>query len=268
MQDRVVVVTGSSSGVGLAAAEQFARLGATVVVVGRNPDRLATAVDRVAAAGSRIPDSVRADFTRLDDVRALAGHLLERYPRIDVLANNAGAMSAAYVKTVDGYESTMQSNHLAPFLLTNLLADRLQGGRVINTASDAHRMGKVDPDDLVRSPKGYNSWREYGTSKAANILFTTESQQRWPGIHSTAFHPGVVRSNFAAENTAASLFYRYMPFLTTPEKAGALLVHLAAAATSPGGYYVGEKLKQPGPYARDPQLAVRLWEASTKAVGL
>jgi NAD(P)-dependent dehydrogenase (short-subunit alcohol dehydrogenase family) len=267
----VIVVTGASSGVGLAAAEQFAARGDEVVLVGRNSQRLAAAVERVKAAGNgREPARHQADFERLDDVRALAESLLSAYPRIDVLANNAGGMVASYRRTADGYESTVQGNHLAPFLLTELLRERLSGGRVVNTASEAHRGGKVDPDDLTGAPERYSGFPVYGSSKAANILFTAEAARRWPDILSVSFHPGVVRSNFG-DGALVRLFYRYAPFLVSAEKAGALLVWLATVPASElvnGGYYVGRKLKQPAPAAADQQLAARLWEASEQAVGV
>src|SRR5690349_17012435 len=136
---RTIVVTGASSGVGLAAAKRFAELGDQVVVVGRNPRRLGAAMAEVrAAATGPEPAEFQADFEVLDDVRRLA-EALRGYPTIDVLANNAGGMLPAYRRTVDGFEATLQSNHLAPFLLTNLVKDQLSGGRVVNTASDAHR---------------------------------------------------------------------------------------------------------------------------------
>jgi len=268
---RTVVITGASSGVGLAAAEQFAALGDQVVVVGRTPARIADAVDRVRAAGQgREPGRFQADFEKLDDVRRLAAHLLETYPTIDVLANNAGGMVSEYRKTGDGYEATLQGNHLAPFLLTNLLRERLSGGRVVNTASGAHRMSNLDPDDLVGTPEKYNSWRTYGAGKAANILFTAEAARRWPYIESVSFHPGVVRSNFGT-GTLTRFFYRYAPFLVTPEKAGALLLWLATTGIgnlTEGGFYIGHKLTQPDQASSDPAIAARLWDTSTKAVGL
>ncbi len=268
---RTVVITGASSGVGLAAAEQFAALGDQVVVVGRTPARIADAVARVRAAGQgREPGRFQADFEKLDDVRRLAAHLLETYPTIDVLANNAGGMVSEYRRTSDGYEATIQGNHLGPFLLTNLLRERLSGGRVVNTASGAHRMSNLDPDDLVGAPEKYNAWRTYGAGKAANILFAAEAARRWPDIESVSFHPGVVRSNFGT-GKATRFFYRYAPFLTTPEKAGALLIWLATtpiAELTNGGFYMGHKLTEPEPAAADPAVAARLWETSAKAVGL
>jgi NAD(P)-dependent dehydrogenase (short-subunit alcohol dehydrogenase family) len=269
--DRTIVITGASSGVGLAAAEQLAAQGDQVVVVGRNPERLATAVERVRAAGNgREPGQYRADFESYDEVRGLADHLLGTYPKIDVLANNAGGMVSEYRKTQDGYEATIQGNHLAPFLLTSLLRERLAGGRVVNTASQAHRMSNLDPDDLVGSPEKYNSWRTYGAGKAANILFTAEAARRWPDIESVSFHPGVVRSNFGT-GALTRFFYKYAPGLTTPAKAGELLIWLATtpiAELTNGGFYMGHKLTEPEKTAADPAVAARLWETSAKAIGL
>jgi len=267
---RTIVVTGASSGVGLAAAKRFAEQGDQVVVVGRDPGRLGAAMAEIrAAATGPEPAEFQADFEVLDDVRRLAEGLLA-YPSIDVLANNAGGMVPKYRRTVDGFEATIQSNHLAPFLLTNLVKDRLSGGRVVNTASDAHRRNNLDPGDLVGAADRYSSWRTYGAGKASNILFAAEAARRWPDILSVSFHPGVVRSNFGS-GAATKFFYKYAPFLVTPEKAGDLLVWLAttpAAELTDGGYYVGHKLTEPDRKAGDPAMAERLWEASAKAVGL
>ncbi|MDI6097936.1 SDR family NAD(P)-dependent oxidoreductase [Actinoplanes sp. NEAU-A12] len=264
-----IVVTGGSSGVGLAAAKQFAARGDEVVLVGRDPRRLAAAVAQVKAAGGGEPAHFRADFERLDEVRALADGLLAAFPRIDVLANNAGGMVGDFRRTVDGFEATVQGNHLAPFLLTSLLRERLRGARVVNTASRAHAQGRPDPGDLTGDARTYNAWRAYGASKAANILFTAEAARRWPDVFSVSFHPGVVRTNFGT-GRVTRLFYKYAPFLVTPEKAGELLVWLATAPEADvvnGGYYMGHKLTAPAPHARDAALAATLWDASAKAVG-
>jgi len=270
--ERTIVVTGASSGVGLAAAEQFAAQGDQVVVVGRSPGRLDAAVARVkAAGGGREPGRFRADFENLQDVRDLAAYLLGAYDHIDVLANNAGGMVAEYRRTVDGYEATIEGNHLAPFLLTELLRERLTGGRMVSTASDAHRRGHPpDPDDFTGSAANYSTWRAYSTAKAANILFAAEAARRWPDITSLSFHPGVVRTNFG-NGRLLRLFYKYAPGLVTPEKAGALLVWLATAPASElvnGGYYVGRQPAEPAAQAKDPAAAARLWEASAAAVGV
>jgi NAD(P)-dependent dehydrogenase (short-subunit alcohol dehydrogenase family) len=269
--ERTIVVTGGSSGVGLAAAEQFAARGDQVVVVGRTPERLDAAVARVKAAGNgREPGRFQADFENLQEVRDLAARLLDTYPTIDVLANNAGGMVAGYRRTVDGYEATIEGNHLAPFLLTELLRERLSGGRMVSTASDAHRRGRPDPDDFTGTAATYSSWRAYGAAKAANILFAAEAARRWPDITSVSFHPGVVRTNFGS-GRLVRLFYRYAPGLVPPEKAGALLVWLATAPASElvdGAYYVGHQATAPAPQASDPAVATRLWEASATAVGL
>jgi NAD(P)-dependent dehydrogenase (short-subunit alcohol dehydrogenase family) len=269
--DRTIVITGASSGVGLAAAEQFAAQGDRVVVIGRDPGRLAAATERVRAAGNgREPDTFRADFESFQQVRDLAGRLLDTCPRIDVLANNAGGMISKFRRTPDGNEAMIQGNHLAPFLLTNLLRERLSGARVVNTASDVHRQGRPDPEAFAGDPANYKAFREYGGSKSANILFAAEAARRWPDVTSVSFHPGVVRTNFG-DSRAMRLFYRFAPFLVKPETAGALLVWLAttpAAELVDGGYYVGHTAKQPAPHASDPEAAAKLWDASAAAVGL
>jgi NAD(P)-dependent dehydrogenase (short-subunit alcohol dehydrogenase family) len=187
-----------------------------------------------------------------------------------VLANNAGGMLNHYRRTPDGYEATIQGNHLAHFLLTNLLREQLRGGRVVHTASRAHLQGRPDPDDFTGDPAGYRRWQAYGAAKTANILFAAEAARRWPDVTSVSFHPGVVRSNFG-EGRAMRLFYRFAPGLVTPEKAGELLVWLATAPAeqlTDGGYYVGRQVTAPAAHASDPAAAARLWDASVPAVGL
>jgi NAD(P)-dependent dehydrogenase (short-subunit alcohol dehydrogenase family) len=267
---RVVVITGASSGIGLAAAEALARRGDRVVLVGRDPSRLRSAVQRVREAGAgRTPAAYRADFTRLDDVHVLGEQIREAYPKIAVLANNAGGVVARRGLTADGYESTLQANHLGPFLLTLLLRDRLSGGRIINTSSDAHRSGRVDPAHLDDGRSSYRMLRVYGDSKQANVLFTVEASRRWPDILSTCFHPGVVRTRFGS-GSMISIFFKTAPFLNTPEQGADTLVWLAttpAPELTSGGYYIKRRRRAPAPTATDPVLAARLWQASLAAVG-
>jgi daunorubicin C-13 ketoreductase len=268
---RILVVTGASSGIGLAAAVALARRGGHVVLVGRDPGRLATAVDQVRdAAGGRVPAAHRADFTRLDDVHVLADRLRNAYRRIDVLANNAGAIRGRRETTVDGHEATIQANHLGPFLLSNLLREQVRGGRIVNTASDAHRSAPVDPTNLSGDGLRYSAGKAYGASKSANVLFALEASRRWPDVLSVSLHPGVVRTRFGA-GMAVGLFTRMAPFLATPERGAETLVWLATAPATeltPGGFYVKCALQQPAPHARDPRTGARLWEASLRAVGL
>jgi NAD(P)-dependent dehydrogenase (short-subunit alcohol dehydrogenase family) len=264
---KTVVVTGANSGIGLAAAEAFARRGARVALVGRDQTRLDQALSRVRAAEAD-PDTgaaaFQADFTSLPSVRALAAALRDAYPQIDVLANNAGGAFPRRTTTADGYEETIQVNHLAPFLLTHLLRDRLAGGRVINTASDAHNAGTLDPADL-NSTGSFRMFTVYGSSKQANIAFTAEAAQRWPEIESYCYHPGVVRTRFGRDSGLVSTFYKLSPFLLTPEKGADTLLWLAGAPSSElvnGAYYTKRKVKQPSKATQSTNLAAALWAAS------
>jgi NAD(P)-dependent dehydrogenase (short-subunit alcohol dehydrogenase family) len=266
-------VTGANSGIGLAAAHEFARRGARVALVGRDKARLDSAVAQVRASAGATGDGVlgfRSDFAVLDEVRELAGALAAAYPAIGVLCNNAGGVQNRRQTTVDGYELTIQANHLAPFLLTNLLRDQLAGGRVVNTSSDAHNSGMIDPDALDGSG-GYRPMGAYGASKQANILFAAEAARRWSDVLSFAYHPGVVRTRFGRDSPMISLFYRVTPFLRTPAKGADTMVWLAgtdASTLDNGGYYMDRRRRTPAPKIADPALASRLWSASERAVGL
>jgi NAD(P)-dependent dehydrogenase (short-subunit alcohol dehydrogenase family) len=268
---RTVVVTGGSSGIGLAAATAFAAGGARVGIVGRDRARLDEALSLVrAVATGPQPSAFQADFAELAQVRTLAERLAEAYPSIDVLANNAGGVFPKRVTTVDGFEKTMAVNHLAPFLLTHLLLDRLSGGRVVNTASAAHLWGRLDPAGLDSAGR-YFAFPVYGTSKQANILFTAEAARRWPQVSSYCFHPGTVRTRFGRDNPLVRFGIKLAVFLRTPEKGAETLVWLAGRPVSElasGGYYVDRRQRTPARAATDPQLAVALWSASEAAVGL
>jgi len=210
-------------------------------------------------------------------VRALAAALLERYPRIDVLANNAGGIMGERGLTVDGNEKTLQVNHLAPFLLTSLLAERLVASEasVINTASVANSLyGKIDIDDL-QNEKRYSPNKAYGDSKLANILFTRELDRRYRdrGITTAAFHPGLVATSFAS-NTTSMLRHVYgavlSRFLISPKKGADTLVWLATPGTTftSGGYYTRRKIDRTNKQADDTALAARLWDESAVLVGI
>ncbi|GAA5192975.1 SDR family oxidoreductase [Rugosimonospora acidiphila] len=266
------MVTGANSGIGLAAAREFARRGARVGLVGRDVGRLdaALAAVRAEARPDAAPEAFQCDFCVLEDVRRLATALASAYPSIAVLCNNAGGVQHSRQLTVDHHEVTIQANHLSPFLLTNLLRDQLRGGRVVNTASTAHRYGQLDADDLDCSGR-YRAMAVYGASKQANILFAAEAARRWSEILSFSYHPGVVRSRFGRGNGLFETFYRVAPLLRTPEQGADTMVWLAGAPRSQvdnGAYYVNRSARPPRRHAADGALAAKLWEVSEVMVGL
>jgi len=271
---RTIVITGASSGIGAAAARQLVLAGQRVVIVGRDRRRTQQVADELG-----MPFHV-ADFAVLDQVRALAEQLRASCPRIDVLANNAGGIFGDRRVTVDGFEATFQTNHLAAFLLTTLLRDRLvdAGASVIQTSSvAARRFSRFDIDDL-NAERRYSASSAYGNAKLANILFTREIERRWgdDGVVAAAFHPGVIGSSFASTATGPWRFL-YTSALTsrllTPvDVGGARLAWLAMGKPGldweRGGYYVANRPARTSPVAADPVIAARLWERSAEMVGL
>jgi NAD(P)-dependent dehydrogenase (short-subunit alcohol dehydrogenase family) len=268
----LVVITGATRGIGQAAAVELARQGAEVAIVGREPQRVQTVAEAASTAGSAAVHQHVADLTLMSEVRSLAEELRSSYEHIDVLANNAGALFASRQVTSEGFERTFALNHLAPFLLTNLLRDRLSGGRVVTTASDAHKSGRLDLDDL-QSEKSYAAMRVYGTSKLCNILFTRELARRAPELTANCFHPGVVRTGFGkSENGIWKVLTTLgSPFFRSPERGARGLVWLALSPEGgqlTGAYLEDEKVTEPSAQAQDDQLARGLWERSAELVGL
>jgi retinol dehydrogenase 12 len=241
--------------------------------VGREPERVsAVAADaRRAGGGAPVHEHV-CDLASMAQVRALAGELRERHEHIDVLANNAGAMFASRGVTPEGFERTFALNHLAPFLLTGLLRGHLAGGRVVTTASDAHKSGRLDLGDL-QSERSYSAMRVYGTTKLCNILFTRELARRAPELHASCFHPGVVRTGFGKNEGGIWKLLTTVggPFFRSPERGARSLVWLSlrADASAPSGVYVeDEKVGSLSSQAQDDTLAAQLWERSSELVGL
>lgn len=269
----LVLLTGATRGIGQAAAVALAREGADVALVGRDPDRLRAVAEqaRAVGGGAQVHEHL-ADLTLMSEVRRLAAEVRERYERLDVLANNAGALFASRQETSEGLERTFALNHLAPFLLTNLLRERLSGGRVVTTASDAHQQGRLNLEDL-QFEHGYAAMRVYGTSKLCNILFTRELAKRAPELHANCFHPGVVRTGFGKnENGIWKLLTTIGgPFFRSPERGARSLVWLALskdAAALDGEYVQDEKVLAPTAQAQDPILAQGLWEHSERLSAL
>lgn len=268
---KVVVVTGATSGIGLAAATELAGRGAQVVLVGRDRERLESAVATVRARALLACEGRLADFAELEQVRALGAALARAHPRIDVLACNAGVAMARRVITVDGHELGVQTNHLAHFLLAHLLRPRLRGGRIVVTASSAHWAGRLDPDTLDRGHRRHRLLPRYGTTKRMNVLFAAEAARRWPDTLAVSFHPGVVRTRAARHSRFGTWFLESFPGLRSPEQAAQALIQLAVTPLSGvrnGAYHVDGRPARTHPQAADPDVAQRLWRASERAVGL
>ena len=267
--NKTIVITGGSSGIGAAAARELRRRGAEVAITGRSEEtgRLAREIGA---------EAFLADFSKLDEVRALAEKLLARFPQIDVLANNVGGIIQTRQVTPDGHEKTLQINHLGGFLLTLLLRERLEasGATVINTSSGAHRLGRIDLSDM-QSERKYSPWRAYGSAKLMNILHAAELTRRFRGVQAVSFHPGVVATGFAREGSSAVRFLYESAlkkiFMIPPEKGADTLVWLATSAPvrdwEPGSFYIRRKKAATSSEAADPALARELWAFSEEAVG-
>jgi len=278
MEGKLCVITGATSGIGLVTAERLAAKGARLVLVGRDPARGEAARVRIKARAPRAEVSVHyADLARLDALRTLAAGL-NALSRIDVLINNAGAMFWRRQVTADGLERTFALNHMAYFVLTALLRDRLVASspaRIVNVASDAHRGARLDFGDL-QSARGYSGMRAYSRSKLCNILFTRELARRLAGSGVTAncLHPGFVNSRFGDNNPGVvgvgTRIVKQM-FAISPERGAETPVYLASSPEvegKTGGYYDRCAPKAASPEARDDAAALRLWEESARIAGV
>ncbi len=268
------MITGASDGIGAVAARALATPDADLVIAGRSANKLA------AVAADTGATAFTADFAVLDDVRGLAEQIGARAGAIDVLLNNAGGLFDPGLRTIDGHEPNFQINHLAPFLLTNLLRERLagaEGALVLNTASVGNLFGRVDVSDLDYERRHAFGWRAYGTSKLMNILFTRGIARRWvaDGIVSAAVHPGPVASSFGRDSRAVGLLYR-TPLrhigTITPERGAEPLIELARRGADPeinGVYFHRHRARGPeSPQAHNRRLIDELWSASAGLVGI
>jgi NAD(P)-dependent dehydrogenase (short-subunit alcohol dehydrogenase family) len=278
MEGRVCLVTGATSGIGAAASLALARLGGTVVLVGRDASRTARQVERIRReAGGAEAETLLADLSSQAQVRQLARDFQARFPRLDVLVNNAGGIFMRRQTTVDGLEMTLALNHLAGFLLTNLLLPGLlasPSGRVVNVASSAHHRGRIDFDDLQRE-RSYDRLDAYAQSKLANVLFTRELARRLAGTRVTAnaADPGFVRTNMGANDSWLRARIRNLVKrdLLSPAQGADVVVYLASdpAVTGVSGrYFLRRAEVQSSGVSLDAEVAGRLWQVSEALIGL
>ncbi len=278
MDGKVVLITGGTSGIGKAAALELAKMGAWVVVTGRNRERGEEAlVDLKAKSGSEKIELMLMDLAVQAEVRRLVEEFEERHDRLDVLVNNAGVIQSRRTETPDGIETTLAINHLAPFLLTNLLLDLLKKSapsRIITVSSSAERSGKIDFDDL-QSEKRYRAFPVYGTTKLTNIMFTFELAGRLEGTGVTAncLHPGSVNTYFAEDNRSpfTLLFRAFKPLMRSSEEGADTIVYLAASPEVEGmnGKYLADrKVTTASKEAYDESVRKRLWEVSEELTSL
>ena len=276
--ERVAIVTGATAGIGLYTALDLARQGMRLVIVGRDPGRTERARRLVAErSGSDRVETALADFASLAAVRRLAKALLAGHERIDLLVNNAGLISPRFQLSKDGYELTFAVNHLAPFLLTNLLLDRLRASapaRIVTVASQAHRGARLDLSEVTR-PRDWTPLSAYNRSKLCNILFSRALARRLDAKEVTAacLHPGVVATAIGDRaGVLARLGWRLVrPFLIGPEKGAATSLFLATVADPTpfhGAYVIGARIAEPDTSARDDRLGEELWTESARLVGL
>src|SRR3984893_6343956 len=278
MQGKVVVITGATSGIGEVAAQRLAGMGARIVLVARDKTRGEAALTRLRSGDTRISHSIHyGDLSRISEMKRLAAEIAAAEPRIDVLINNAGAMFSSRQMTEDNIEFTFAINHMAYFVLTQGLRERLLASspaRIVNTASDAHKGRVLDFEDL-QSAKGFSALSVYGRSKLCNILFTRELSRRWAGTGVTAncLHPGFVATRFGDDSGGfLSRAVRMAKlFAISPGKGAGSIVYLASSpdvARVSGEYFYLCRPAMPTAGARDDSAAARLWLETAKLAGI
>ena len=278
MAGRAVLVTGASSGIGKATALGLAALGARVAITGRDLTRTTTAAAAIEAATGGTVDIFVADLSSQSEVRRLAGEVLQALPRLEVLVNNVGGHWATRHVTSDGLERTFALNHLAPFLLTNLLLDRLResgAARVVTVSSAAQSAGHLDFEDL-QGERDYSGARAYSQSKLANLLFTRELAKRLAGtcVTANAVHPGLVSTGFGAEDPSRIqrlLVPLLRPVMKSPAQGAARSIRAAAdpaLAGVSGQFFTTRGSAMPTGKHHDESIATRLWNVSASLVAL
>jgi len=276
---KTIVVTGGTSGIGEVAAIRLAEKGARIVLVARDKVRAEATMAKLKRANPSAAHAVHfADLSSIAEMKRVASEIAAAEPAIDVLINNAGAVFTTRQESVDGLEMTFAVNHMAYFVVTDVLLPKLKatpGARIVSTASMAHSSGKIDFDDL-QMRKSYSTFRAYGTSKLMNILFTRELARRLEGSGVTAncLHPGGVATRFGSNNSGllAAIFKVAISLVgISPEKGAQTIIHLASSpdvATISGKYFYKCKVIQPTAAAQNDADAKQLWDVSAKIAGL
>lgn len=274
MNNKLCVITGANSGIGFETAKALAKKGAYLVMVCRNEDKAEAARTRIIEETSnRGIDIVLCDFAIQAEIRNAAAEIKKNYKQIDVLINNHGFLASEQEETVDGLEKTFAVNHIGYFMFTNLLLDMIKAadqGRIISVASEAHRAGEFDPENIQLN-ENFTPWKAYGNSKLFNILFTKELANQLVDTKVTAncLHPGVVASNFAQSGSwiMQTLFKIGKPFFVSPSKGAATSIYLATSDELEevnGAYFRNKKVATPSKTARDEEAAKKLWDMSEK----
>jgi retinol dehydrogenase 14 len=277
MDGRTVLVTGGTGGIGKATATGLSALGARIAITGRDRGRAEAAAHDIQEDGGPPVEVFVGDMSSQAEVRRLAGDVLAALPRLDVLVNNVGGFWNSRHVTADGLERTFALNHLAPFLLTHLLIDRLAESapaRIVTVSSDAQRLGRIDFADL----QGERSWsgqRAYNQSKLANVLFTYELARRLQGtgITATVLHPGIVRSGFGVEDPGRiqRMITPFMGLMKSPEQGARTPIHLASSPEVEGvsgQFFAKSRPRKSSSRSYDEAVALRLWEVSADLVGV
>jgi retinol dehydrogenase 14 len=279
MNDKTVLITGGTGGIGKAAAVGVASMGAHVGITGRDRARAEQAAAAIAdESGNPAVDVFVADMSSQAEVRRLADEVLVAYPQLDVLLNNVGGFWAHRHLTADGLEHTFALNHLAPFLLTNLLLERLitsSPARIVTVSSGAHSMGRIDFDDLM-GEQDYSGQRAYNQSKLANVMFTYELARRLEGtgVTATALHPGMTNTSFSTEDPhrkMAPIVFLVRPFMKSPKKGADTAVYLASSPEVEGvtgRYFVNHKIKESEQSSYNTATTAQLWQISADLVGI
>lgn len=278
MAIKTVVITGGTSGIGLAAALDLARQGARIVLVARDPARAEATLKRLRRISPEANHTLHiGDLSRVADMKRVGASIAAAEPRIDVLVNNAGAWFPDRTETEDGVETTFALDHLSYFVLTDALLPALEAAapsRIVSTSSDAHRFASLDFGDL-QGTRNYKGFMAYCRAKLCNVLFTRELARRLAGtgVTATCFHPGFVASRFGDESRGfgrQAFGLAKSLFAISPEKGAATLLYLATSpdvAGQSGGYYAKAKLVKPSRAGQDDAAARRLWDASRALTG-